>query len=250
MSHIHTQLMSHKNTLMAPELIKRKYLFFFKMCCTKADTPSCMFILSPRLSPVPGWLTEERLPTDLRGRELHPGTTPRLDLHFHMSWLYGGFGVKNKSSLGSALKGQCLPVSTKQRQESQDTLMRNPLRMCIRNPFRWKVFLKGRCVTVKACHLREPSYSVSFQKNITKGSLSVGLPGLKTTSPMVDTVLVLQNLRQPLHTHLSARKRHRKGQKSLFFVCSLHSEADKEHSMDHSCPCVAGGRFFVCLVWF
>lgn len=55
---------------------------------------------------------------------------------------------------------------------------------------------------------------------------------------MAETVLVLQ--RQPLHTNLSARKRHRKDK--FLFVHSLHSEADKEHSMDHSCPRVAGGR--------
>lgn len=55
---------------------------------------------------------------------------------------------------------------------------------------------------------------------------------------MADTVLVFQNLWQ-LHTNLSARKRHTERTKS-FFVCSLHSEADKEHSMDHSRPRVAG----------
>lgn len=40
---------------------------FFKMCCTKADTPSCMLISTPRpsrLSPVPRWLTENSLLTD------------------------------------------------------------------------------------------------------------------------------------------------------------------------------------------
>lgn len=59
---------------------------------------------------------------------------------------------------------------------------------------------------------------------------------------MADTVLVLQNLWQPVHTNLSARKRHteRTQKVCFFFVRSLHSEADKEHSMDHSRPCVAG----------
>lgn len=64
---------------------------------------------------------------------------------------------------------------------------------------------------------------------------------------MVGTVLVLQNLWQPLHTNSSARKRQTEMTKTkvfFFFVCSLHNEADKEHSMDHSRPCVAGGRVF------
>lgn len=62
--------MSHKNTSMAHELIKRKCIFFsFKMCCTKADTPSCMSIFNPppptpSSSPVPRWLTEDSLLTD------------------------------------------------------------------------------------------------------------------------------------------------------------------------------------------
>lgn len=104
---------------------------------------------------------------------------------------------------------------------------------------------------MKACYLREPPFSVSSQK-ISLRFFSVGLPVLKKNPPssMVDTVLVLQNLWQPLHTNLSARKRHRKDKKRFFFVCSLHSEADKEHSMDHSRPRVAGGEgvFSVILV--
>lgn len=56
-SHTHTLLMSHKNTLVAPEQFKRKCLF--KMRCTKADAPSCIFILSPWFEPC-AWMANRR----------------------------------------------------------------------------------------------------------------------------------------------------------------------------------------------
>lgn len=93
------------------------------------------------------------------------------------------------------------------------------------------------------CESPLPTRTIFFcfiSKKYHYGSLGVGLPVLKTPLSMVSP--------KPLDNHYiqicQLEKDTQKGQKSIFFVCSLHSEADKEHSMDHSRPCVAGGRVF------
>lgn len=75
---------------------------------------------SPFLSPVPRWLTEDRL---LRGREL-----PHVYCcNVRFAFSQGGFGVT--AQLGSVLEGQFLLGSTKQRR-----LMKDPLKVCIHHP--------------------------------------------------------------------------------------------------------------------
>lgn len=96
---------------------------FFKMCCTKADTPSCMLISTPRPLPLEpcAEMANRRQPSDwLRGRELPPGTAPGSDLHSHMYWwcwvflLF--FWCRLSSARICALRAVSTGVPTKQRQ--------------------------------------------------------------------------------------------------------------------------------------
>lgn len=103
------------------------------------------------------------------------------------------------------LKGQFLPgvgggVVNQAEAGGSGKLMRNPLRMCIHDPLSpqgpplKKVFLKGQ---MSYCGSPLPTRTIFFcffSKKYHYGSLSVGLPVLKTPSSVVDTVLVLQNL--------------------------------------------------------
>lgn len=106
--------MSRKNTLMAPELIKRKCLL--KICCTKASTPSCMLIMSPR-KPCAGTAMTKRTSNRLRGRVLPLGTTPKIRSAClrHVIWRIWC----QIARLGSVLKGQFLQGLSKLRREDQ-----------------------------------------------------------------------------------------------------------------------------------
>lgn len=130
------------------------------------------------------------------------------------------------SSLGSVLKGQFLPGSTKQRQEDQADSW-GILWECAfiilsvpGAPIEKKSSWRGDVLLWKPATYE--NHLILFHlKKYHWGSFSVGLPvSTKNPSSMVDTVLVLQNLWQPLHTNLSARKRHRKDKKVFFCLQS------------------------------
>lgn len=98
----------------------------------------------------------------------------------------------SNAQLGSALKGQFLQGSTKQRHEDQEHY--DPLTPHTSR----QVFLKE----IHYCGSLLPTRTHFLFKNITKvlhTSLSIALPILKN-------ILVLQNHLQPLQTNLSARK--------------------------------------------
>lgn len=133
---------------------------------------SCMLILTqhpapPQVEPCAEMANRRRSSDRLRGRELSPCVASTSDLHFHMLMVQrGGFGV-NILSWDLCLKG-----SFYRGQPSRGRLIRNPLRMCIRDPLgpqgacSSKEKTSWRGVTVKAHHLIEPSGFIS--KNITK----------------------------------------------------------------------------------
>lgn len=233
MSHTHTQLMPRKNMLMAPVLIKRKCLF--KMCCTKAGTPSCMMILSPRLSPVLGLLKRRKTSNRLRGRELPPGTIPRSDLHFTCNGYTGRIWCRYALS-GSVLKGQFLPGSTEQRQEDRASRGESSENVHLRSsqftgpPS--ETALPQRRGVVRYCGSPLPTtilFCVISKNSINNFFLTLGLPFLTPPPPIPyggHSFGSLPNIWQPLHTNLSARKR--QTEKSflwgflLLFFC-LHS---------------------------
>lgn len=142
---------------MAPELIKRKCLF--KMCCTNAGSPSCMLISGPPFfsSPVPRWLTEDRL---LRGREL-----PHVYcFNVRFAFSHRGFGVR-MLSWDLCLKGSFY-WGQPSRGGSWGILWKcaSTIFSVYRGSVYWKkVFLKVWFITTKAHDLLEPLF-VSFQK--------------------------------------------------------------------------------------
>lgn len=83
----------------------------------------------PQVEPCAEMANRRRSSDRLRGRELSPCVASTSDLHFHMLMVQrGGFGV---SILSWDL---CLKGSFYRGQPSRGRLIRNPLRMCIRDP--------------------------------------------------------------------------------------------------------------------
>lgn len=117
--------MSHKNTFMAHELIKRKCLFFSKCAVQKQiHHLACWSPIPPSLPPLEpcAEMANRRQPSDwLRGRELPSGTAPGSDLHSHMYWwrwvfLPFFFWCRLSSTGICALRAVSTGVPTKQRQ--------------------------------------------------------------------------------------------------------------------------------------
>lgn len=252
MSHTHTQLMPRKNMLMAPVLIKRKCLF--KMCCTKAGTPSCMMILSPRLSPVLGLLKRRKTSNRLRGRELPPGTIPRSDLHFTCNGYTGRIWCRYALS-GSVLKGQFLPGSTEQRQEDRASRGESSENVHLRSsqftgpPS--ETALPQRRGVVRYCGSPLPTtilFCVISKNSINNFFLTLGLPFLTppSQSPTVDTVLVLSQTSDNNYIQICQLEKDKQKRvfcgvfRCCFFAYTLDSEAGKEHNVDHSRPFVCG----------
>lgn len=177
--------MSHKNTFMAHELIKRKCLF--KMCCTKAGTPSCMLTPPPppsRFEPC-AEMANRRQPSDrLRGRELPPGTAPGSDLHSHMYWLRWGFLVSVSSAGICALRAVSTGAPTKQRQAHEGSSA---------NMHPWSSRSTGALVfkslpEAAMCHYESPLLERTFflfHLKKYQGPFSVSLPVLQKKRPIL-----------------------------------------------------------------
>lgn len=117
-------------------------------------------------SPVPRWLTEDRL---LRGREL-----PHVYcFNVRFAFSHRGFGVR-MLSWDLCLKGSFY-WGQPSRGGSWGILWKCASMIFSVNRGWKQVFLKVWFITVKARDLLEPLF-VSFQKNISKVLLSVGLP--------------------------------------------------------------------------
>lgn len=113
--------MSHKNTLMAPELIKRKCLFQSVLYKSRNTVLHVELEPSTHVEPCAETANRRKTSNRLRGRELLPGLAPKPDFYtFTCIALCEGFGV-DKLSWDPFLKGSFYRV-----QLSRDRKIRQP----------------------------------------------------------------------------------------------------------------------------
>ena len=167
----------------------------------------------PRLSPV---TEKRRLPTDWEVESCPQALLRDQICIFTCNSYCGGFGV-DKLSWDPCLKGSFYRVNRAESGSRGEILWECAFTiLLVHGGPSWR----GRCV-----YENHFFFSCFVSKNITKGSFKCRAPcsKKKTPSSMADTVLVLQNLWQPLHTNLSARKRHTEGTQSFVFFLSAVS---------------------------